>query len=133
MSIKFPLKQEVTSYGLLPTPLVRLAFSTLYGWQDGWFLIDTGADFTTLPESIAEVLGLDLRSCPRESVMGIEGHPVSAHVGSITLLFGEEACPVRCHFLKSERTPYLLGRMDVFSRFNIFFDNRRRKVILTRL
>jgi hypothetical protein len=132
VSIEFPLKDEFTTYGPLATPLIRLAYSTRYGWQDGWFLIDTGADFTTVPESLAEVVGIDLRACPKESIMGIEGHLIPARVGSLTLLFGGESFPIRCHFLKSERTPYLLGRMDVFSRFNIFFNNRSRRVVFTR-
>lgn len=133
MSIKFPLKEEITSYGPLPTPLIRLAFSTVYGWQDGWFLVDTGADFTTVPESLATLLGIDLRSCARASVLGIEGRPIPARVGSLTLLFGKESLPVRCHFLKSERTPYLLGRLDIFPRFNIQFNNRARRVAFSRI
>jgi predicted aspartyl protease len=133
VSIEFPLKDELTIYGPLTTPLIRLAYSTRYGWQDGWFLIDTGADFTAVPESLAEVVGIDLHRCPKESIMGIEGRLIPARVGSLTLLFGGEPLPIRCHFLKSERTPYLLGRMDIFSRFNIYFNNRARRVILTRL
>ncbi len=131
MSIEFPLKEEITPYGPLLTPLIRLSMSTIYGWQDGWFILDTGADFSTLPESMAPLLGVDLRGCAKEPVVGIEGHRISARVGSVTLLFGKEACVVRCHFLKSEKTPYLLGRMDIFSRFDIHFYNKNRKILFS--
>ena len=104
----------------------------MYGWRSHWFLIDTGADFTVVPESLAESVGVDLAQCPKEYSLGIEGRPVPARVGTITLRFGREVLSVRCHFLKSEHTPYLLGRMNLFSQFNVFFHNYQRKVILTR-
>jgi hypothetical protein len=133
VSIDYPLKEESSDYGPLLTPIVRLPMNTLYGWRIGLFVLDTGADFTTVPESLAELLGVDLNSCRKESVMGIEGKAIQARVGSLTLLFDKEPIPIRCHFLKSEKTPYLLGRMDIFSRFNIYFNNRARRVTLTRI
>ena len=132
MSIDYPLREESTVYGPLLTPMIELPMSTIYGWRNARFVIDTGADFTTVPESLAEMTGLDLSKCPRESVMGIEGRLLPARVGSLTLLIGKVPLAVRCHFLKSEMTPYLLGRMDLFSRFNILFNNRARRVSLTR-
>jgi hypothetical protein len=131
MSVEFPLREDHTSYGPLLTPMIRLAMHTVYGWQFGWFVLDSGADFTSLPESLAEDLGVHLASCPLEGVRGIEGRILPARVGTVVLAFGKELIAVRCHFLKSKNAPYILGRMDVFSRFNIYFNNKARKVVFT--
>ena len=131
MSTQFKLKEEITSYGPLLTPQVWLAFNTVYGWQDAWFLIDTGADFTTVPEAVADLVGIDLSKCPKEFVIGIDGRSTPVRVGSLTLQIGRHICPVRCHFLKADHSAYLLGRMDVFSRFDIDFRNRKHRVIFT--
>jgi len=131
VSIQFKLKEEITPYGPLLTPLVRLAFNTVRGWQDGWFLIDTGADFTTVPESVADLVGIDLSRCPKEFVIGIDGRSTPVRVGSLTLQIGKHVSPVRCHFLKADHGAYLLGRMDVFSRFDINFKNRKHRVIFS--
>lgn len=112
---------------------MRLQISTIYGWRPYKFLLDSGADFTMVPESLAQLVGVDLARCPREHVAGIEERALPARVGSITIRLGPEIIPVRCHFLKMERTPYLLGRMDLFSRFNIAFQNDQRRILLMRI
>lgn len=130
MRIDYPLNEETTPYGPLLTPLILLEVSTLYGWRPFRFLLDTGAELTMVPESLAETVGINLSKCAKEYSLGIEGRPLPAKVGSITLRLGSEILPVRCHFLKAEHTPYLLGRMDLFSRFDIFFHNQQRRVSL---
>lgn len=133
MSIHYPLSEEFTPYGPLLTPHIRLQVNTIYGWRPYQFLLDTGADFTVVPESLATLIDLDLRRCPQEYTLGIDDRPLPARVGSITISLGDEIVRVRCHFLKSENTPYLLGRMDLFSRFDIFLRNGQRRVSFTRI
>jgi len=133
VSTSYPLKQDNTSYGPLLTPFIELELSTVYGWRPQWFLVDTGAEFTVVPGSIADMTGIDLNRCAKEYSIGIEGRPVPARVGTITLRFGMEVISVRCHFLTAKDTPYLLGRMDLFSNFDIFFHNRQRRVSFTRI
>src|SRR5882672_11771987 len=113
--IHYPLKLENTSYGPLLTPEIVLELNTVYGWRPFQFILDSGADFTMVPESMAELVGVDLSRCPREHTTGIDERPLPVRVGSITVRLGPEIIPIRCHFLKMERTPYLLGRLDLFS------------------
>ena len=61
---------------------------------------------------------------------GIEGSGVPAQLAEITLRIGDVEFAVPCLFSSNEDCPYLLGRMGFFSRFNITFDNRRKKIVL---
>ena len=133
MSIHYPLSEDLTPYGLLLTPLLPLQVSTLYGWRRFRFLLDSGADYTTVPESLAELIGIDITRCPRAQVFGIEDRPVSARVSSITIRLGSETIALRCHFLEGGGASYLLGRMDFFTRFNISFQNDQRLVSFKRI
>jgi predicted aspartyl protease len=133
VSIEYPLTEETTLYGPLLTPHISLEVSTVYGLRPFRFLLDTGAEFTVVPESLAESAGVDLSRCAKEYSLGIEGRPLPARVGSITIRLGSEVFPLRCHFLKAEHTPYLLGRMDLFTRFNIHFQNDQRRISFSRI
>ncbi len=77
-----------------------------------------------LPRTAAEVQGVDLASCPRVRMVGIEGAGIQAWRTRLTARIGGIEFPLS--FLVSERadTPYLLGRLDFFSAFSIEIDNR---------
>ena len=126
--IHYPLKLENTSYGPLLTPQIEFELSTVYGWRPYSFLVDTGAEFTVVPEYLADLAGVDLMQCAKEYSVGIEGRPSPAKVGTITIRLGSEILSLRCHFLKSKSTPFLLGRMDLFSHFNVLFQNDQRRI-----
>lgn len=41
---------------------------------------------------------------------------------------GQEKFTVRCYFVKSNTLP-LLGRIDIWNKFNLFFDNKKEQVV----
>lgn len=63
---------------------------------------------------------------------GVEGKGVIAYPGKITLQIGRERIEVRCYFVRSNTMP-LLGRLDLWDKFNWFFDNREKQVIFERI
>ena len=83
-----------------------------------------------LPRSAADQLGINLEAAPEMTVTGIEGSGVLARLSEIRLNIGNSAFNVPCLFSSNESTPYLLGRMGLFHRFNVIFDNRNKKIIL---
>ena len=93
--------------GPVAHPTIILPVRTAAGYEEWRFVLDSGADFTLVP-----------------------GSGVSAQLAEITLRIGDVEFGVPCLFSSNENTPYLLGRMGLFSRFNITFDNRRRKIVL---
>ena len=116
--------------GPVAHPTIILPVRTAAGYEEWRFVLDSGADFTLVPRSAAELLGVDLSGARKMTARGIEGSGVSAQLAEITLRIGDVEFGVPCLFSSNENTPYLLGRMGLFSRFNITFDNRRRKIVL---
>ena len=130
MSIEFPLREIRTEFGILLDPTFELPVKTPSGYLRFRFLLDSGAELTMMPRSVAEQLGVNLGSAREMKVTGIEGSGVRAWLSEITLKIGEAECRLPCLFSSNENTPCLLGRMELFRRFNVTFDNRGQKIIL---
>jgi hypothetical protein len=130
MSSEFPLPEIETEFGRQPVPKIVLPVRTPRGHELLEFLIDSGASFTMLPRPYAEVLGVDLGGAREIVARGIGGTGVSARLSEITLTVGNTELTIPCLFSSREDNPLLLGRMGFFSRFNVTFDNRRKKIVL---
>ena len=92
------------------------------------------ADCSMMPAAIAEMeLGVDLARCPQEIFFGIEGAGGRVYRGAISLKIGPHPVQVRCVFSPRERTPLILGRMDLFRHFSITFDNHRHVIRFIKL
>ena len=132
VSIEFPLLKKVTAFGVIEDALIPATLQTRHGPLGIQFILDTGADFTMLPHHMADLVGVDLTRAPSGRSMGIEGgHGIPIWLGHITITIGPHRLRVRCLFSSNERTPYLLGRADVFSAFLITFDTPRGRIRLT--
>jgi hypothetical protein len=130
MSFEFPLHEIETEFGQLPVPTIVLPVKTPDGYTLLDFLIDSGASFSMLPRPFAETLGVDLSGARKVTARGIGASGVPAQLAEITLRIGGVEFTIPCFFSSREDSPLLLGRMGLFSRFNITFDNRRRKIVL---
>lgn len=133
MSIEFPLVNKRTSLGIVPDSLIPAELLTKFGYQTLQFVLDTGADFTMLPHHMAEVIGIDLTTCPQGVSYGVEGEGIKVYMSKIQIKIGQVELKVRCLFSEKETTPYILGRADIFSIFNITFDNQNKKIKLSKI
>jgi len=133
VSIEFPLINKRTSFGIVPDSLIPVEILSKFGYQTLQFILDTGADFTMLPHHMADVIGIDLTTCPQSISYGIEGDGVKVYMGKIQIKIGQVELKVRCLFSEKETTPYILGRADIFSTFNITFDNQNKKIRLSKI
>ena len=134
MAVEFPIGFKVISLGRVADPVVPLLVRTTRGYLPFDFLIDTGADCSMLPAAIAETeLGVTLSRCPRETFFGIEGTGVRVYRGWLSLAIGRHPLRIRCVFSTHEHCPLILGRMDLFRRFSIAFDNRRHVIRFTKI
>jgi len=84
---------------------------------------------------MADLVGINLGSQPDTLIRGVEAtkRGLRAHKGELNVRFGGEEFSLRCLITESDRTPFLLGRLDFFSRFNITFDNAKEEVILEKI
>jgi len=131
--MEFPLSEKPTRFGRLPDPKIPVILHTLQGLVRVNFLLDTGADFTMLPKHLAAEMGIDLTHCPTDRSVGIEGRGIRVHLSPITVNIGPHQLTLRCLFAEREGIPYILGRADLFDHFSVTFDNRRKRIVLTRL
>jgi len=89
--------------------------------------IDSGADLTIIPYRFGLMLGLRLEG-PVEEVHGIGGG-IPIIIRRIELKIGDVIINARVGWSLREEVPFLLGRMDVFNKFDIEFREREEKVI----
>lgn len=97
-------------------------------------LLDSGADISAIPKSVAELLNLDFKNKKKEKAFGIGGE-VPAVETKMTIDFGKGHerykfdVPVKV-ILDNSDFPPLIGRADFFDRFDITFKQSEKKIIL---
>lgn len=120
MSTIFPLIDINTKFGTIPTPLLDIPVLTKFGYQSYRFLLDTGADFTMAPRSMAEDMDINIDRLPQIRSYGIENKGIKVYIGSINVKLSSEELTIRCLFSEKDTTPFLLGRIDIFTHFVAF-------------
>jgi hypothetical protein len=121
-------------FGQLFAPEIEVEVKLINGnFQPFGFILDSGADCTMVPRSMADLTGYSLPSIPNAQVSGFSGRPMPAYTGKMTLRIQSEEFEVRCLFTKSNRTPFLLGRVDFFSRFRVQFDGLNCHITLDKI
>lgn len=109
-NLSFPFRYEGSRF----VPLARIGLKTRDGKVDYDFLVDTGADFTTLPKYMAERLGLDLNSLKRSSATGLGGYMVKTWLTKLDLILNDDVeVSVNVSITNENSTPFLLGRADL--------------------
>jgi len=131
VSIEFPLTPFRTKYGVLYRPIIGVSRKIGKRWAESSFILDSGAEFTMLPARVARSMDVDLDEFSRLSVEGIEGAGLKGALAPIPIRVGREKLTVRCFFAEKDDVPFLLGRADVFDRFNILFDAKKKRVVFT--
>ena len=135
ITFKYPLINRPKPYDPIRLPTIPI---TLFGNKgtsiDAVALIDSGADVTTLPKDIGELLELDLKSNKTE-VRGIGG-TLAAVNERITIKIGNAhetyrlRIPVMVPLTDSKTVPeILLGRAGIFNQFDIIFKERDAKIV----
>jgi len=128
MRSNFPLNQKRTQLGIIPDPVIPVSVLTKYGYQKFDFLVDTGADCSIMPKSVAKDLDIDLSTLPKMRFCGIEGKSITAYITKITIKITHTPIEITCALSTNEKSPFILGRKDIFSKFNIAFDNKNKLV-----
>jgi|SRR3972149_551103 len=125
-TVKRPDGTEVKTPSILITLSEKEKFETLD-------LLDSGADISAMPLSLAEILGLEM---PKEihSAYGIGGKVKAVETKvTITAEKGHEKYTFRIPIkiiLGNYDFPVLLGRAGFFDKFVISFDQSKEKIFL---
>lgn len=134
MYLKFPFEYaQIKGLGLLFYPIVNLSLQTVYGLRKFDFLVDTGADVTTLPSHILPMLGVDKNKLKTSITLGVGGIKVKTYEFKLPIFFDKEKLIISATAVDSDgRTmPFLLGRKDIFeSKFSLELDSKNKTTII---
>lgn len=116
-------------------PLVTLRLKTFdKGMVDFEFIVDTGADLTTLPFYMADRLGLNLKKAQRSQSQGIGGFLLDTWIVKIPIFIRKEEFIIRVSITSDNQTPFLLGRVDLLDKiFSWNFDSKVKKIIFSEI
>ena len=120
----FPYKKEPsTLFGYIYRPVVEIYLKTK---ENQWFKVstyaDSGADITIFPKSICEILGLTLHKGQESTVKGVGGEEIKIFIHKVKVRIDKEELEIRAGFAEREDIPYLLGRTDILTHFNMLFE-----------
>jgi len=126
--IKFPLLFKKINFGKIADPVVDLPIKTTSGWHRLEFLVDSGADATSLPLEIVEFIGAKIDKRKKTIMGGVGGRGIKAYPSKIKIKLGDQELEIRCYFIESDVIP-LLGRTDFWDQFNLVFDNQKQEIV----
>lgn len=87
--------------------------------------VDSGADITLIPLSVGRLIGLQrMKRDKLERITGIRGSSIPIVVKTASMRLGSVAFQARVAWSQVEEVPLLLGRMDVFRRFDVSFRDK---------
>lgn len=126
--IAFPYRREQSGLlGAIYRPVAEVYFKDLQGNELISFMyVDSGADLTLIPKSFGESLGLVAEGKDVSSIRGVGNAPVSVIIRQVWMRIENEEFEARVAWALSEQVPPLLGRTDVFDRFDIRFRQGKR-------
>lgn len=131
MRIEFPFVEEKAN--IVPTilrPLARVKLINENMETTADMYVDSGADITLIPYSVGIALGFSLK--PEDEIRrigGVGGGKISVVVRRVKMRIGSMELNVRVAWCVSEDVPLILGRLDVFNKFDILFKEREEKVV----
>ena len=120
---EFKLGAKLTTVGPVVDVNIPVDIFTKFEFEPVQFTLDTGSDFTVMPNHMARQIGIDLSQCQRSKIYGLAKEPIKAYLAIITMRLGKKEFPLRCLISERNDTPFLLGRVDIFDKFNIEIDN----------
>lgn len=91
--------------------------------------VDSGADITLIPKSVGDLLGFKIK--PDDKITEIKGiceRGVPILIKKIKLKIGETMLEARIAWALVEEVPMLLGRIDIFTFFEICFQKNKKTI-----
>jgi len=95
-------------------------------------LVDSGADYVTVPATVGQLLGFDLATLPTERVVAPDGNHYALYRADVTMLCQGKSFALTVLFNPGRGFGYsLLGRRGLFEQLLFAFDEQA-KVLLVR-
>ncbi len=123
MRVEFPYIREKSGiFGVVSRPVAKVIFQKKF---PQWMYVDTGADITLIPVSVGKLIGLHRTERDKlETIYGVGQSSVPIVVKRVSLRLGAVEFRARVAWSQIEDVPLLLGRIDVFPKFDVIFRER---------
>jgi hypothetical protein len=91
--------------------------------------IDSGADVSMIPFRFGRALGFKQEEGDTiQEIKGVSGIGVPYVLKKVILVLNGKKLEVRMAWALVEEVPMLMGRMDIFDKFRVIFDERNRLI-----
>lgn len=128
--IQFPFQSKVSErFGLLLFPVARVLLSHGQKAVAVDMIVDSGADISIVYESLGKYPGFAVKEGEEISTLGGIGGEVPCLYRELGMQIGDISFPSRVAWVLSNRIPPILGRADVFDRFDIEMRQKERITI----
>lgn len=127
--IKFKYQRYPSLLGEILRPMADIILETNRQKIEISMCVDSGADITMIPFRFGRALGFKQKPSDRIlELRGVSGTGVPYIIKKVNLIINNKKLPIRMAWALMEEVPLLLGRMDVFNKFKITFDEKQELV-----
>jgi len=115
-------KERSTLLGIIYRPVAEVYFRDTHGGElVSLMYIDSGADITLIPKALGESLGFEVKEKDIREVTGIGNARVHVLIRKTKIRIGDIELEAKIAWALEEGVPPLLGRADIFDKFDIIF------------
>ena len=115
--------------GIVYRPVAKVYINSINGeWIPFAPYIDSGADITLIPYTLGLKLGFRI-SEEIINLHGVRGIGLPVEIRKVKMRIGNIELEPRVAWALIEEAPPLLGRLDIFDKFNITFKEKEGKII----
>lgn len=128
--IKFKYQSEPSNLGEILRPVADVMLESNGLKVEVSMYIDSGADITMIPFQFGKALGF--KQNPSDEIFeikGVSGGGVPYIVKRTNLILNGKKLNIRLAWALIEEVPLLLGRMDIFSKFKVIFNERQKSIV----
>ncbi len=125
--MQFKYRKEFSkTLGVIYRPVAEVIFINGNKEVRDFPYVDSGADITLIPRSVGELLGFEVGSEEINEMGGIGGSKVPTILKTLKMRIGEFEFPIKIAWALVEDVPPLLGRVDVFDKFEVRFRQKEK-------
>jgi hypothetical protein len=99
-------------------------------WHKLWVYVDSGASLSILHTFEARRLGVNLSKCKKFYIVAAGDHKIPVYTKKMKFKIGKTAFNAEVGFCRALGGTFnLLGRKDVFERFEVVFSDKKERII----
>jgi len=122
---RFKYKKAKSDLGEILRPVAEVILETDKLKIEVPMYIDSGADITMIPLHLGKALGFkQAETDVIREIRGIGGSGIPYILKEVSYIFHNKKIRGKIAWALIEETPLLLGRMDIFNKFRIIFDEK---------